>query len=149
MAVYTNSIAHRVFRSDGKSMKLNCIVGIFAGALISAMPAGAAPAAKDTIVLQRVPVPGTDRELAMGIADFPPNARKPRHRAIGPELIYVLAGELIVQADDQPTAVVHVGQSDTIPAGVVHVTTAGPSGARVFATWVGVSGSAFNVSVPR
>jgi hypothetical protein len=43
------------------------------------------PAAKETVVLQRVAVPGTDREMGMGIADFPPNSSKPRQKALGPE----------------------------------------------------------------
>lgn len=54
--------------------------------------ADSAPAAKDTVVLQRVPVPGTDREMGMGIAEFPPNASKPWHKATGPEVAYVLEG---------------------------------------------------------
>jgi hypothetical protein len=33
--------------------------------------------------LQRVPVTGTDREIGMGIAEFPANASKPRHKAAG------------------------------------------------------------------
>ncbi|MFL9902583.1 cupin domain-containing protein [Paraburkholderia fungorum] len=111
--------------------------------------AGSAPAAKDTVVLQRVPVPGTDREMGMGMAEFPPNASKPRHKATGPELAYVLEGEVTVQVDGQPTRVVHAGESYRMPADVVHVTTAGPEGAKVIATWAWVPGKPFNVRVPE
>ena len=38
------------------------------------MAAGTAAAAKETHVLQRIRVQGTDREMCMGIAEFPPNA---------------------------------------------------------------------------
>jgi quercetin dioxygenase-like cupin family protein len=64
----------------------------------SVQAADSAPVAKETVVLQRVPVPGTDREMGMGIAEFPPNASKPRHKATGPEVAYVLEGESSVQA---------------------------------------------------
>lgn len=115
----------------------------------SAEAADSAPAAKDTVVLQRVPVPGTDREMGMGIAEFPPNASKPWHKATGPELAYVLEGKVTVQVDGQPTRVVHAGESYRMPAGVVHVTTAGPEGAKVIATWAWVPGKPFNIRVPK
>ena len=106
-------------------------------ALMSVQPVEAAdkaPAATDTVVLQRVPIAGTDREMGMGIAKFPPNASKPRHKVTGPEVAYVLEGEVTVRVDGQPTKVVHAGESYRMPAGVVHVTTAGPAGAKVIAT---------------
>jgi quercetin dioxygenase-like cupin family protein len=117
----------------------------------SVQPAEAAdraPTARDTVVLQRVPVPGTDREMGMGIAEFPPNASKPRHKATGPEVAYVLEGEVMVQVDGQPTRVVHAGESYRMPADVVHVTTAGPAGAKVIATWAWIPGKPFNIRVP-
>ncbi|KVL32858.1 cupin domain-containing protein [Burkholderia sp. MSMB1835] len=107
-----------------------------------------APAAKDTVVLQRVPVPGSDHEMGMGIAEFPPNASKPRHKATGPEVAYVLSGEVTVQVDGQSPRVVHAGESYRMPAGVVHVTTAGPAGAKVLATWAWIPGKPFNIRVP-
>jgi quercetin dioxygenase-like cupin family protein len=120
-------------------------------AVMSVQPVGAAnkaPAAKDTVVLQRVPVPGTDHEMGLGVAQFPPNASKPRHKATGPEVVYVLEGELTVQVDKQPTKIVHAGESYQMPANVVHVTTAGPAGAKVVATWAWVPGQPFNIVVP-
>jgi quercetin dioxygenase-like cupin family protein len=115
----------------------------------SVFAAGAMPAAKDTVVLQRVPVPGTDREMGMGIAEFPPNAVKPRHKATGPEVVYVLEGELTVQVDGQPATVVHAGESYRMPANVAHETAAGPVGAKVVATWAWVPGKPFNIPVPH
>lgn len=112
-----------------------------------AFAAGTAPAAKDTVVLQRVPVPGTDREMGMGIAEFPPNAVKPWHKATGPEVVYVLEGEVTVQVDGQPASVVHAGESYRMPANVVHETAAGPAGAKVVATWAWVPGKPFNIPV--
>ena len=113
----------------------------------SAFATGTAPAAKDTIVLQRVPVAETDREMGMGIAEFPPNAVKPWHKATGPEVVYVLEGEVTVQVDGQPASVVHAGESYRMPANVVHETAAGPAGAKVVATWAWVPGKPFNIPV--
>ena len=46
-----------------------------------------------------------------------------------------------------PRRVVHAGESYRMPANVVHVTTAGPAGAKVFATWAWVPGKPFNIRV--
>jgi len=59
----------------------------------------------------------------------------------------VLEGEVTVQVDGQPTQVVRAGESYRMPAGVVHVTSAGPAGAKVLATWAWVPGKPFNVRV--
>lgn len=120
-------------------------------ALVSVQPVQAAdkaPAAKETVVLQRVPIVGTDREMGMGIAEFPPNASKPHQKATGPEVVYVLEGEVTVRIDGQPPQVVRAGQSYRMPADVIHVTTAGPAGAKVVATWAWVPGKPFNIRVP-
>ena len=114
----------------------------------SAHAAGKAPEAKETVVLQRAPVLQTDRELGMGIAEFPPNASKPRHKASGPELCYVLEGEVTVQIDGKAAHVYHAGESFALPANLMHVTKTGPSGAKVLASWVHTPGKPFNVPAP-
>jgi quercetin dioxygenase-like cupin family protein len=128
---------------------LRC-VPLIAAALITLSSANAAeklPDAKETVVFQRVPVPGTDREMGMGIAEFPPNAAKPKHKASGPEVAYVLEGEITVQVEGRPAQIVHAGESYRMPANVVHVTTAGPAGGKVLATWAWVPGKPFNIRV--
>jgi beta-lactamase class C len=95
-----------------------------------------APPARPTVVLQRVAVIGANDELGMGIARFPPLSAKPRQMATGPELCYVLKGEVTVKIQGRPPARYHAGQSFALPAYVVHVTVAGPTGAAVLATWV-------------
>ncbi|MGB7196395.1 MAG: cupin domain-containing protein [Collimonas pratensis] len=133
-------------------MKTSLAILFFLAAAMVVYPvmASASPiAAKETLVVQRIRLEGTDRELGMGIAEFPPNAEKPRHMATGPELAYVLEGELIVQVDGEPTKVLHAGGSYQLAANVVHVTKAGPAAAKVIASWVHVPGKAFNILVPR
>ncbi|WP_442782807.1 cupin domain-containing protein [Collimonas fungivorans] len=113
------------------------------------MAAGTAAAAKETQVLQRIRVQGTDREMGMGIAEFPPNAEKPRHKAIGPEIVYVLEGEITVLVDGMPAKVVHAGESYQLAAKDIHVTKSGPAGAKTIASWVTVPGRQFNVYAPK
>lgn len=101
------------------------------------------------MVLQRVAVPGTDRDMSGGIAGFPPNTAKPRQKAIGPETCDMLEGEVAVEVEGQQTRVFDVGESFQFPAMAAYKTTAGPEGARVLATWVHTPGDQFNVPAPR
>lgn len=133
-------------------MNSYCCLPVVLVALMAAQPieaADEAPAARDTVVLQRVPVPGTDREMGMGIAEFPPNAAKPHQKAIGPETCYVLEGEVTVRIAGRPGRLFHAGETFQLPADVVHRTTAGPAGAKLIASWVYVPGKQFNIPVPN
>ena len=133
-------------------MRSRLSVPAILGALIamqSATTAYAAPAAKDTQVLERVDVNGTNREMGMGVSEFPPNAEKPRHMATGPEVCYVMRGEIILQVEGRPVKVIRAGGSFQIAANAIHVTKAGPAGATVIATWVSTPGKPFNASVPQ
>jgi quercetin dioxygenase-like cupin family protein len=118
-------------------------------AMPSAYAVEHAPLAKDTVVLQRAAVPGTDRQLGLGIAEFPPNTAKPRHQATGPEVCYVLEGEVTVEAENGASKVYRAGESFQIPAHVVHRTSAGPTGAKVLASWVHTPGRTFNIAAPE
>ncbi|PFH08484.1 quercetin dioxygenase-like cupin family protein [Collimonas sp. PA-H2] len=133
-------------------MKTHRSIPVLLAAILAAHSVGAAdkaPDAKQTQVLQRIGLEGSDRQMGMGIAVFPPNAAKPRHMATGPELAYVLEGELIVQIDGKPDQVLHAGGSYQMAANVVHVTKAGPAGAKVIASWVLAPGKPFNILVPK
>lgn len=135
-------------------MKSSLFIPMLVGAALSSAPAWAAtaskpPDSKETVVLQRVAIPGTKREMGLGIAEFPPYAEKPRHKATGPEVCYVLEGELIVEVDGKPTQHIRAGGSYQMPEDVVHVTRAGSAGAKVVATWAHVPGKTFNIPVPR
>lgn len=120
------------------------LIALFAQTLAFAVP----PPAKTTVVLQKVSVPVVNRSLGMGLAVFPPNAAKPRQKAIGPEVCYVLQGAVTIRIPGRPALIVHAGETFQLPAGVVHVTTAGPSGARVLAAWVSTPGKPFNIPMP-
>ncbi|MBD8900594.1 cupin domain-containing protein [Rhodanobacter sp. DHG33] len=104
--------------------------------------------AKPTVVFQRVAVPQTNRELGFGLAEFPPNTSKPHQMAKGPEVCYVLQGEVTVRIDGREPTTYRVGETWQMPAGVVHQTTAGPHGAKVLASWVDTPGQHFNTITP-
>ncbi|WP_243751008.1 hypothetical protein [Paraburkholderia sp. BL10I2N1] len=59
-------------------MKTCLSIPVLPGAVmfVNSVMAAAAPAAKETQVLQRIHVQETDREMGMGIAEFPPQRRK-------------------------------------------------------------------------
>jgi quercetin dioxygenase-like cupin family protein len=85
----------------------------------------------------------------MGLAEFPPNSAKPRQKAAGPEVVYVVEGEVSVQVEGQAARLFHAGETFQLPAGVIHRTTAGPAGAKVIAAWVHTPGKEFNSPVPK
>lgn len=103
--------------------------------------------AKPTIVLQRVGIPNTAREMGMGLAEFPPYAVKSWRRAADPEVCYVLEGTVTVRAKHRLPRTFHAGESFRIPARLVHSTRAGPKGAKVLAAWVHSPGERFNFPV--
>jgi quercetin dioxygenase-like cupin family protein len=140
------------FLTEGKIVKSSLSVPAILGAMIgmqSATAAYAVPAAKETQVLERVNVNGTNREMGMGASEFPPGAEKPRHMATGPEVCYVMRGEIILEVEGRPMKVIRAGGSFQIEANAIHVTKAGPAGATVIATWVSTPGKPFNVSAPQ
>jgi len=104
--------------------------------------------AKPTVVFQRVAVPHTNRELGLGLAEFPANAMKPHQMARGPEVCYVLEGEVTVRIDGREATTYRAGESWQMPAGVAHQTIAGPHGAKVLASWVDTPGQRFNIIKP-
>ncbi|MHB8485575.1 MAG: cupin domain-containing protein [Candidatus Acidiferrales bacterium] len=53
--------------------------------------------------------------MGMGIAEFPPDAAKPRQKATGPEVCYVLEGEVTVKIEGQPAKIFDAGETFQIP----------------------------------
>ncbi len=103
----------------------------------SAIACEAVPITKQqTNVLQKVTVPDSNYEVSMVMATLPPNTSKGSHAHNGPEVGYVLEGELTLLIPGQPAKTVKAGESFQYQAGVVHDTKAGPKGAKVLASWV-------------
>lgn len=89
------------------------------------------------VVLQQFDLPGTIfKNAGMSMVTFPPGSTKSRHEHTGPEVGFVLEGDLILKLDGQPAKIIHAGQSFQIPTHVFHTTEAGPKGAKIIATWI-------------
>lgn len=101
-----------------------------------------------THVLQRVTVPKTNYEVGMGIGEMAPNTMKSRRVQSGPEMVYVLEGELVLMVEGQPAKTIEAGESFQIQAGVLHETKAGSKGAKFLATWIVEQGKRDQFVVP-
>lgn len=106
------------------------------------------PTNKSTQALQRIVVPNTNYEVGMGLGEMAPNATKNRRTQSGPEIVYVLQGELILLIDGQPQKIIKKGKSFQIQANVLHETKAGPNGAKFLATWIVEKGHRDKFVVP-
>lgn len=134
-------------KQQGRNRRIMILIGALAIAWPWDPAVAAALPANETFVLQRVPIPGTKRELGMGVVIFPPNSSKPHQKAKGPETCFVVEGDVTVRIDGRAPTTYRAGQSFALPANVPHRTTAGPSGARLVATWVHQPGTSFNVLI--
>ncbi len=89
------------------------------------------------VVLQRFDLPATPyHHCGMSIATFKPGDIRSGHAHTGPEVGFVLEGELILKLQGQPAKTIHAGASFQTPANVFHTTEAGPKGAKVVAVWI-------------
>lgn len=70
--------------------------------------------------LQRFPAPDPGFEIVQTRVEIPVGARSGRHSHPGPEVGYIVAGDVDFLFDDRATLQVHTGDPFEIPAGVVH-----------------------------
>lgn len=117
-----------------------------AGAAIA--DTSAPPTKKKSDVLQRIDMLDTRYQMGLQKAVLAPNEVKARHMHTGPEVAYVLDGEIIITTDGQPEEQIRAGESFQHEAYAPHITTAGPQGATVLATWVVEKGKSFAVPAP-
>ncbi|WP_342146430.1 cupin domain-containing protein [Rickettsiella endosymbiont of Aleochara curtula] len=96
-----------------------------------------------THVLQRINVPQSSYQMGMGIAEFAPNAIKAAQKQTGPELCYVLEGEVVFMVEGQAAKTYKAGDSYQNLPNLVHWTKAGPKGAKILATWALQPGKPF------
>ena len=99
-------------------------------------------------VLQRIDMLDTRYQMGLQKAVLAPNEVKARHMHTGPEVAYVLDGEIIITTDGQPEERIRAGESFQHEAYDPHITKAGPQGATVLATWVVEKGKSFAVPAP-
>ena len=80
----------------------------------------AVPAMLERTELQRFssPIPGW--EIAQTLVQIPEGASSGRHSHPGPEVGYIVRGEVAMEFDDRPTLTLHTGDPFMIPTGVIH-----------------------------
>ena len=71
-------------------------------------------------ILQKVAVPGSNHEVTVALLDVGPNTRIGRHAHPGAVTGVVLEGAYTIALDGQPERALKVGESASIPSGVVH-----------------------------
>lgn len=104
---------------------------------------------KTSDVIERVPL--NNYQLGLQKAVMPPNQVKPLHMHTGPEVAYVLEGEVIITVKKDGAEVTKsykAGESFQHPAYEPHITKTGPKGAVVLASWVKEEGRDLAVPVP-
>lgn len=89
-----------------------------------------------TEVLQRVDIHGTNYQAGMGVVKYAPNQIKPSQVQTGPEMVYIVSGELIYIGLGKPAKTIKAGDSFQIPLGEAHYSKGGKNGAIVIATWI-------------
>jgi quercetin dioxygenase-like cupin family protein len=87
-------------------------------------------------VIQKFDVPAGDRETVVALIDIPPNMDVARHTHPGPEVDYLLDGEVSLVVGDQPAKNYKAGDSFTIPQGTPHSAKSGPKGAKLLGTYI-------------
>jgi quercetin dioxygenase-like cupin family protein len=87
-------------------------------------------------VIQKFDVPAGDRETVVAVIELPPNADVARHTHPGPEVDYVLEGEVNMVVGSDPAKTFKPGDSFVIPQGVPHGGKSGPNGTKLVGTYV-------------
>ena len=81
----------------------------------------AAPATFKRTELQRFPSPIPGWEIVQTLAEIPEGVASSRHsHAGGPEVGYIMRGDVGMEFDDRPTLNLRTGDPFMIPPGVIH-----------------------------
>jgi quercetin dioxygenase-like cupin family protein len=97
-----------------------------------ASPASSSPAPTTTSIgpgptdgvvrvqLQRLASPNPGWDIVQTRFEIPVGKESGRHTHPGPEVGYIIQGDVIIEFDDRPTITLHSGSPFLIPTGVVH-----------------------------
>jgi quercetin dioxygenase-like cupin family protein len=81
----------------------------------------AAPATFKRTELQRFPSPIPGWEIVQTLAEIPEGVASGRHSHTGgPEVGYIVRGDVAMEFDDRPTLTLRTGDPFMIPPGVIH-----------------------------
>lgn len=68
----------------------------------------------------RGPAPVAGWQLVQTLVEIPERTASGRHRHPGPEVGYIVRGEVSMHFDDRPPLALHTGDPFLIPSGVAH-----------------------------
>src|ERR671916_1999006 len=80
----------------------------------------AAPATFKRTELQRLPSPNPGWEIVQSLAEIPEGVASGRHSHPGPEVGYIVRGDVAMEFDDRATLTLRTGDPFMIPTGVIH-----------------------------
>ena len=80
----------------------------------------AAPAPLKRAELQRFPSPVPGWEIVQTLVQIPEGTSSGRHSHPGPEVGYIVRGDVAMEFDDRPTLTLRTGDPFMIPTGVIH-----------------------------
>ena len=80
----------------------------------------AVPASFKRTELQRLPSPVRGWEIVQPLAEIPEGVASGWHSHPGPEVGYIVRGNVAMEFDDRPTLTLRTGDPFMIPPGVVH-----------------------------
>lgn len=98
--------------------------------------------------LQQIDEPDGSTMLMM-IVEIAPNHSVPPHFHPGPELSYILEGEMTITFRGKPPVTLKKGDSLTFPANAVHQGTMGPAGVKLLNTYVIPKGKPISSPAPQ
>ena len=78
------------------------------------------PATFKRTELQRFPSPILGWEIVQSLAEIPEGVASGRHSHPGPEVGYIVRGDVGMEFDDRPTLTLRTGDPFLIPPGVIH-----------------------------
>ena len=80
----------------------------------------AAPATLERTELQRFPSPIPGWAIDQTLVQIPEGVASGRHSHPGPEVGYIVRGDVAMEFDDRPTLTLRTGDPFLIPTGVIH-----------------------------
>jgi quercetin dioxygenase-like cupin family protein len=97
----------------------------------------ATPASFKRTELQRLPSPLPGWEIVQSLAEIPEGTASGLHSHPGPEVGYIVRGDVAMEFDDRPSLTLHAGDPFLIPAGIVHnARNAGTVTTRMLSTYL-------------
>src|SRR5580692_2894190 len=99
-------------------------------------------------VIQKFDVPAGDRETVVAMIEIPPNMDVARHTHPGPEIDYVLEGEVNLVVGSDPAKTYKAGDSFVIPQGTPHGGKSGSNGTKLIGTYIVEKGKPLATPAP-